>query len=602
MATLIPSLNACLPRMTGGEKRFARRLEAKLEDDYLAWYDVPVGSRGFHPDFIVLHPRRGLLVLEVKDWRLDSIKDIDRLRASILTSRGLVKETNPLEQARGYACAIASLLQGDPALVASVGHPYAGKLRFPWDFGAVLANITRRQFESTDLGEVLAAHRVICQDEMLEDVDAESFQQRLWNMFSIRFGEMLTLPQIDRIRWHLFPEIRIGGTQADLFEPAEALPDLLRIMDLQQEQLARSLGEGHRVIHGVAGSGKTMILAYRCLHLAKATSRPILVLCFNVPLATRLETLLRDKGLEGQVNVRNFHAWCRAQLVQYHVPLPNDGKDYADELVQRVIEAVGRGQIPAGQYGAVLIDEGHDFAAHWLRLLAQMVDPETNALLLLYDDAQSIYGRTRRGSFSFRSVGIQAQGRTTILKLNYRNTVEVLRLAYAFARDVLTPADADDDGVPLVLPESSARHGPPPELVRLPSFSAETDFIVERLRALHDDGTPWSDMAIVYRNHFMGERFSQRLGAAGIPVDWLHRSQGSRRYRTGEDSVKVVTFHSSKGLEFPVVAIPGVGYLPHHHDDPEEEIRLMYVAMTRAMERLVISYHRQSEFVGRLTG
>jgi len=107
--------------MTGGEKRLARRLEAKLEDDYLVWYDVPVGSRGFHPDFIVLHPRRGLLVLEVKDWRLDTIRAMDRFRASILTARGLVKEANPLEQARGYACAMASLLQKDPALVAPTG-------------------------------------------------------------------------------------------------------------------------------------------------------------------------------------------------------------------------------------------------------------------------------------------------------------------------------------------------------------------------------------------------------------------------------------------------------------------------------------------------
>ena len=53
--------------MTGGEKRFAARLEQKLEDDYLLWYDVAVGSKQLHPDFIILHPLRGLLILEVKD-------------------------------------------------------------------------------------------------------------------------------------------------------------------------------------------------------------------------------------------------------------------------------------------------------------------------------------------------------------------------------------------------------------------------------------------------------------------------------------------------------------------------------------------------------
>ncbi len=52
----------------------------------------------------------------------------------------------------------------------------------------------------------------------------------------------------------------------------ETVPDIVRVMDLQQEQLARSMGEGHRVIHGVAGSGKTMILGYRAQYLAQATA------------------------------------------------------------------------------------------------------------------------------------------------------------------------------------------------------------------------------------------------------------------------------------------------------------------------------------------
>jgi superfamily I DNA and RNA helicase len=44
-----------------------------------------------------------------------------------------------------------------------------------------------------------------------------------------------------------------------------AVPDIVRVMDLQQEQLARSMGEGHRVIHVVAGSGKTMAGGCRML-------------------------------------------------------------------------------------------------------------------------------------------------------------------------------------------------------------------------------------------------------------------------------------------------------------------------------------------------
>jgi hypothetical protein len=73
MATLIPAMSACVSRMTSGEKRLAERLEQKLDDDYWLWYDVPMGPRNTHPDFCVMHPRRGILVLEVKDWRLSTI-------------------------------------------------------------------------------------------------------------------------------------------------------------------------------------------------------------------------------------------------------------------------------------------------------------------------------------------------------------------------------------------------------------------------------------------------------------------------------------------------------------------------------------------------
>ncbi|NVN93371.1 MAG: hypothetical protein HXX11_22630 [Desulfuromonadales bacterium] len=59
MTTLIPSITTC-KFDSSVEGRFARLLEAKLEDDYLCWYNVPIGPGRLHPDFIILHPQRGL--------------------------------------------------------------------------------------------------------------------------------------------------------------------------------------------------------------------------------------------------------------------------------------------------------------------------------------------------------------------------------------------------------------------------------------------------------------------------------------------------------------------------------------------------------------
>jgi superfamily I DNA and RNA helicase len=573
--------------MTGGEKRLAYRLEGKLEDDWLLWYDVPLGPRNVHPDFVVFNPRRGLLVLEVKDWRLDTIQEVDRQSVCLLTPQGLKRQVNPLEQARQYAHETVDLLKRDPQLTINSGRQQ-GTLLFPWGYGVVLSNISRKQFDSTNLGEVIEPHRVICQDEMTETVDAEAFQERLWAMLPFSRSVPLALPQIDRIRWHLFPEIRIAvPAQNGLFDEAEPeIPDILRVMDIQQEQLARSLGDGHRVIHGVAGSGKTLILGYRAEHLAKVCARPILVLCYNQTLAKRLGRTMANKGLADKVVVQTFHQWCRAQLLAYNAGLPASNEDknaFFAEMVDRIIRAVDANIIPAGQYDAVLIDEGHDFQPEWLKLVAQMVNPSTNSLLVLYDDAQSIYGRDKRGKLSFKSLGIQAQGRTTILKINYRNTQEVLELASGIASDLLKPSASDEDGVPLVAPISAGRHGPKPLLIKLPSIQEEADYIAQHLKEAHKTGTPWSDMAVIYRDYGIGKPILATLRKAGIPVTY----QDDITFAEKEDTVKFLTMHSCKGLEFPLVAIPGAGRAVDE-GRKNEEARLLYVAMTRATRELLV--------------
>jgi hypothetical protein len=224
-----------------------------------------------------------------------------------------------------------------PQLRAPGSDAHGGKLVCPYGFGVVLSEITRKQFNSTDLGEVLPPHLVVCKDEMSEGVDAESFQERLWGMFNVQFAHTLTMPQVDRIRWHMFPELRIS--QGSLFESDDSLAEdagannLLRVMDLQQELLARGLGDGHRVIHGVAGSGKTLILGFRCEQLAKSMDKPILVLCYNVALAAKLEQLMVTRGLRERVVVRNFHRWCLDQITQYRVEKPRQGPGFFDGLV-----------------------------------------------------------------------------------------------------------------------------------------------------------------------------------------------------------------------------------------------------------------------------
>lgn len=604
MAEIIPALTKeVLARMTTGEKRFAQRLKDLLEDDYLVWYDIPVGRERRYPDFIILHPARGLLFIEVKDWKPETLVGLDKHQAQLQVADGLKKVANPLEQARQCMIQVVNRLKQDPQMLFAEGSPFAGKICMPYGYGAVFTNITRKQIQSgvsdADRELVLPDTKVIYKDEMTESADAETFQQRLWDMFQFRFGEKLSLPQIDRIRWHLFPEVRIR-LQDDLFgddngsdnsaatELVAEIPDIIRIMDVQQEQLARSLGSGHRVIHGVAGSGKTLILGYRAELLAATSSNPTLILCYNISLARKLKAIMSAKGLSERVSVMHFHDWCGVQLKTYHVDLVPGDAPHWEKQVTSVIQGVEAGHIPRAQYGAVLIDEGHDFEAEWLKLITQMIDPESDSLLLLYDDAQSIYNKRSGLGFSLSSVGIKAQGRTTILRLNYRNTREILAFAYQFAADVLGAADSDDDHIPLLLPESAGNHGPEPKVVRLSAWADELAYTVSALKSWHEQGLAWNEMAVLYANKFQGGALARVLKEAGIPAYWLGTSEYKKAYDPSKDQVAIMAIHSSKGLEFPAVIVTGADAL-NADEQLEQNVRLLYVAMTRAQRHLELT-------------
>lgn len=610
MASLIPSLTSCLSRMSSGEKRFARLLESKLEDDYLCWYEIPVGSRQRYTDFIILHPRRGLLLLEIKDWKLETIQKMDRQYFTLLTNTGLKRCTNPIEQVRQCSYRLVQSLEADPGLRQTEGQ-YSGKLACPYAFGVVLSNISRAEFEKHEFGEVLPAHLTICKDEMSPSVEAENFQEKLWNMFSVRFSKPLSLPQIDRVRWHLFPEIRIKPpVQEDL--PIDPTPsaksvdaqatNIISVMDATQERLARALGSGHRVIHGVAGSGKTLILGYHCQKLAITATKPILVLCFNVSLAARLREHINHSGIDGKVHVHHFHDWCGEQLKSYHVDRPPAGSGYVEALVKTVIKGVAENKIPNAQYGAVMIDEGHDFEPDWLKLIVGMVDPDSNNLLLLYDDAQALYSAKKELGFSLSSVGIQARGRTTVLRVNYRNTNEIIDFAYRFASEWLVPGNEDvgDDKVPLIKPTFAGRHGPTPTIRMFDSFESEAAFIAKCVHSTIESGTPPDDICITYRSKWMGKVIQDALLNVHIPVHWLKSTPEKKKLSLHDNNVKLMTMHSSKGLEFPHVIVAGTGDMPCKNFDRTIEAKLLYVAMTRATEKLLITSHKQSEFVERL--
>jgi superfamily I DNA/RNA helicase len=400
----------------------------------------------------------------------------------------------------------------------------------------------------------------------------------------------------------LFPEVRIRQIALPLEEKPEPSERTLAVMDLHQEQIARSLGDGHRIIRGVAGSGKTLILAFRAEYLARAARKPVLLLSYANGIAGRLEDAMRDRGMGDRVQVLTFHSWCYRMLRTYGIPTPSehDYPDYEERLaasVSEVMKAVDRGQIPTAQYDAVLIDEAHDFEPQWLALATKMVNTKTNALMVVYDDIQAIYkGRVRP---VWSQLGIDAQGRTTVLKINYRNTAQILAFARRFAADVIgAPGTTADDEHAILLPEDAGRQGTAPDVRRCVSIDAEAHCIAEWLMGRKKAGYEWPQMACLYPEHWIGERVAQIFSKHGVPID-VAKNNGNK-VSTKRMAVRLLSMHTAKGLEFPCVGVAGLGLLGRHGEPVEDSIRLTYVAVTRATHEVLLTYSSESELVQRL--
>ena len=104
-------------------------------------------------------------------------------------------------------------------------------------------------------------------------------------------------------------------------------------------------------------------------------------------------------------------------------------------------------------------------------------------------------------------------------------------------------------------------------------------------------------MAVLCRNHDDVARCAAALGRRGCRI---RCGAGQATSPRGDDTIKVMTMHVSKGLEFPVVALAGVGAMPAPGQDEADAARLFYVAATRATQAMFIPLSGSGAIASRL--
>jgi len=604
---------------TAGERLLFRTLKTYLPDDYIVYYEPEI--QGKRPDFVIIGPDLGLVVLEVKDYTKSTLLQINHDEWHIVSQTGgqaVVK--SPLKQARDNMFHIVDVLKKDINLIQTDGK-YKFSLKFPYGYGVVFTRLYSRDLVKEGLYSVIEPHLCLTRDEI--DPDKEEFSEeilieKILNMFVVpfRLREPLNMEEINAIRYHLFPEVRISAE----FKPPVPYQDQLllslhdiKTMDLHQENLAKQIGDKNRLIRGVAGSGKTLILASRAKILAKEhPDWRILVLCYNISLANAIQQMIthminepedlfdfdftNSSGLKQKTNenilVRNFHSWLKHEL------------KIREQDIPFIIEKLEKKEAILPTYDAVLIDEGQDFEADWLKLVSLLINEETQSLLIVEDRAQTIYKRKRS---YLQDTGLNFQGRSKILSINYRNTAQIVKFAWDFYqsksmfKNKVVSRELKGE---IIAPQSTKRKGPLPVIIKTSSFAEEMRLVAKQIRKLHETKkVPLHEVLILYRvkrTHQLSviDIIKRALEKEQLPFYWITENDDSKRSFVKEDGkVKISTIDSSKGLDYQAVFIVNVDSMPFPlEEDKEREVSLLYIGMTRAKEYLCLSYSGESEF------
>lgn len=265
-----------------------------------------------------------------------------------------------------------------------------------------------------------------------------------------------------------------------------------------------------------------------------------------------------------------------------------DVHDFADVLLMALHEV--RRQRP-GPYVSVVVDEVQDLTLVGVQLLHALVGDEPDGLLLIGDGQQCVYP----GGFTLAEAGISVTGRSTVLRVNYRNTRQILDAATAVvAADSFQ--DLDDLEELGRRDFEVAREGPAPVRV---DAADKTSHDLALLQAVEDAarrlGVSYGDLAVLAATRARASEYLSLLRRHGRPCVELEDYDGQ-----STDRIKVGTFKRAKGLEFKHVFLPQLVDGPvtrwqdetdsAHRERVERERRELFVGMTRARDGLWLGF------------
>lgn len=579
--------------LTDGELALLKFLDTHLPPKWEI-YNQPF-LNGDRPDIVILHPEIGIMIFEVKDWNLvlytteeteyfdpKTKKTIKYYQSYVLDkNHERQKIINPIKQVERYR---DNLFQYLPQLANAIDENY--KRLSALKVALYLHNATTYQAQ-----EFIPMH---------DKQHCIIFGRDDLNINNIRN----IVPDYNREKSAFINNYWAQEIRFWLMPPYHAIEQGQKIiLSSEQKRHIDTAPHQHQRLRGVAGSGKTLVIAQRAANLA-FNGKKILVVTYNITLWHFIrDAISRARyGFSWElIEFNHIHGFCKNYLYENDIPFPTlegSKNQFLDDIVpELVIASMKRGKNEKNrQYDAILIDEGQDFTKKYYDML-QLFLTENDEVFLVADERQNIYSRELAWLQNMQ--GTKFKGRWRELKESYRLPIPILHEANRFAENFLPETD--------FIPEPFNKQSEfqlSSERIFLPHLlwrNIETSQLpLERTYKAFEwltkkHGIHPSEIVIMLPTHKEGVRMKQYFVNKNIGVnDVFEEEKGDKRHKQsfwmGDSRLKMSTIHSFKGWELTNVIL----VTPDNDEYPAID-ELMYIAITRTRENLII-FNRLSKY------
>ncbi|NDW15790.1 AAA family ATPase [Alteromonas genovensis] len=624
MAVLYPEwqvINCLRVKPEEGEMHLLKALEEKLDDNYEIFFNSFLD--GDRPDIVILKKGAGAFIVEVKDWNLSNFS-VDANNTWRIES---TVKSSPHQQVFTYKKNMYDLhipLLGLREVINSNFYNLIGV--YVYFHKANRESLSGFYHEaisvaSGQINQTNHARSELTTFEYEKRVDHWSKQQKRLNRdlnMSIGFDMIDKLVnKLKKISSHILFTDDIYDDLKRRLMPPEFIKSQAEKINFDKKQLPLTYSKAAlSKVKGVAGCGKTTILAQRAINALSRHGEQVLILTYNITIRHYIRdaiSRLYGKKVAQEIEIIHYHAFIKSQMNEHNISFSEEMKRFKgteEEKISKVFKSSTLFEdVDVTKYETILLDEVQDYEPDWIKVIRNNFLEVEGEMVLFGDQSQNIYERddSKRESSLVNGFGTWEK-----LKKSYRSDINtpLVRLFSKFQTTFLVDKYKDSEIFECSMEQSGLDFNSevlitktiPDQfdskeiakvinsLIRQEKFHPNDVAIVasqvDPLFKINNEILTREKTKIMFETEEEIESLKQQNRYNNKSIEKLRRRKKTFFFQNS-GLIKISTIHSFKGLEAETVFL-----IIQPQDTPE----VVYTGITRAKTNLIILNCKSSQF------